>query len=121
MASDRPSSDIVSSLNPNISTAMNEASTETGSARPVMTVERHELRNRNTVKTVSTAPSMSADWTLSTDASTREPASRISFSSTPGGNVFWTSRIFSMTPALTVVVEELVVFLISMPTALLLL
>ena len=39
---------------------MNDASTDTGSARPVMTVERHELRNRNTTSTVSSAPSISA-------------------------------------------------------------
>ena len=39
---------------------MNDASTDTGSARPVMTVERHELRNRKTTSTVSSAPSISA-------------------------------------------------------------
>ena len=60
MASDRPSSDIVFSVKPNASTATNDAMTETGSARPVMTVERHELRNRKTVSTVSSAPSTSA-------------------------------------------------------------
>ena len=60
MASDRPSSDIVFSVKPNASTATNDAMTDTGSARPVMTVERQELRNRKTVSTVSTAPSMSA-------------------------------------------------------------
>ncbi len=84
-----------------------------------MTVERHELRKRNTVKTVSTAPSMSADCTLSTDASTREPASRMSFSSTPGGRSFCSVATLSITAWLTVVVDALVVFLISMPTALL--
>ena len=30
---------------------------EMGSVRPVMTVERHEARNRNTISTVSSAPS----------------------------------------------------------------
>ena len=60
MASDRPSSDIVFSVKPNASTATNEAMTETGSARPVMTVERQEFRNRNTISTVSSAPSTSA-------------------------------------------------------------
>ena len=58
MASDRPSSDIVFSVKPNAHTATNEASTDTGSASPVMTVERHELRNRKTTATVSAAPSM---------------------------------------------------------------
>ena len=67
MASDRPSSDIVFSVKPKAHTAMNEASTETGSARPVMTVERHELRNRNTTSTVSSAPSISASCTSATE------------------------------------------------------
>ena len=53
IASDRPSSDIVFSVKPNASTATNDAITETGSARPVMTVERQEFRKRNTVSTVS--------------------------------------------------------------------
>ena len=53
IASDRPSSDIVFSVKPKTHTATNEASTDTGSARPVMTVERHELRNTNTTSTVS--------------------------------------------------------------------
>ena len=60
MASDRPSSDIVFSVKPNAHTATNDASTDTGSARPVMTVERHEFRNRKTTATVSAAPSISA-------------------------------------------------------------
>ena len=55
----RPSSDIVLSVNPKAQTAMNDASTETGSASPVMTVERQELRNRNTMNTVSSPPSTS--------------------------------------------------------------
>ena len=40
IASERPSSDIMLRVKPNAATAMNDASTETGSARPVMTVER---------------------------------------------------------------------------------
>ena len=60
MASDSPSSDIVFSVKPNAHTATNDASTDTGSARPVMTVERQELRNRNTTATVRAAPSRSA-------------------------------------------------------------
>ena len=85
MASDRPSSDIVFSVKPNAQTATNEASTETGSARPVITVERHELRNRNTTSTVSAAPSISASSTLAhrvLDARRRRRARRAA--STPG-------------------------------------
>ena len=76
MASDRPSSDIVFSVKPNASTATNDAMTDTGSARPVMTVERHEFRKRKTVSTVSAAPSTSAPATLATELATRVPASR---------------------------------------------
>src|SRR5688500_11400646 len=50
IASDRPSSDIVSSLKPSAHTAMNEASTEIGRATPVITVDRHELRKMKTTR-----------------------------------------------------------------------
>jgi hypothetical protein len=46
IASERPSRDMVFRVNPNAHTAMNEASTLTGRARPVITVDRHELRKR---------------------------------------------------------------------------
>ena len=56
---------------------MNDASTDTGSARPVMTVERHEFRNRNTTSTVSSAPSTSASSTFAHRRRRRaSPASR---------------------------------------------
>ena len=88
MASDRPSSDIVFSVKPNAHTAMNDASTETGSARPVMTVERQEFRNRKTTSTVSTAPSSSASCDVADrvlDARRRRRAR--SRSVTPAGSV----------------------------------
>ena len=87
MASERPSSDIVLSVKPNAHTAMNEASTQTGSARPVITVERQEFRNRNTTSTVSGAPSISASSTLRTALPTRSPASWTMSSLAPGGSV----------------------------------
>ena len=95
MASDRPSSDIVFSVKPKAHTATNDASTDTGSARPVMTVERHEFRNRKTTATVSAAPSMSASCTLPTESSTRTPASCTMRSVTPAGSVCWSSAICS--------------------------
>ncbi len=88
MASESPSSDMVLRVNPNAHTAMKLASTETGSARPVMTVERQEFRKRKTTSTVSNAPSSSADCTCSTDCSTRTPASCTVRSVTPAGRVF---------------------------------
>ncbi len=51
--------------------AMKLASTDTGSARPVITVERHEFRKRKTTSTVSSAPSISASCTLATARLTR--------------------------------------------------
>jgi hypothetical protein len=87
MASDSPSSDMVFSVKPYAHTATKLASTDTGSARPVMTVERHELRNRNTTSTVSRAPSISVVWTLETELSTRSPAFCTTRNSTPWGRV----------------------------------
>ena len=58
--------DIVSRLKPSAQTAMKLANTEIGSATPVITVERHEFRNRNTTSTVRTAPRNSASMTLFT-------------------------------------------------------
>jgi hypothetical protein len=81
----RPSSDIVLSVNPKAQTAMNEARTDTGSARPVITVERQLLRNRNTTRTVSSAPSISASSTLRTAAVTRVPELRTTSSVVSAG------------------------------------
>src|SRR5688500_19510412 len=71
--SESPSSDIVLSVKPNTHTATKLASTDTGSARPVITVERHELRNRNTTNTVRSAPTSSDSSTFATEFRTRSP------------------------------------------------
>ena len=47
---------------------MNDEITEIGSVRPVITVERHELRKQNTMRTVSRPPSTSVVCTSSTDS-----------------------------------------------------
>ncbi len=106
MASDSPSSDMVLSVKPYAHTATKLASTDTGSARPVMTVERHEFRNRNTTSTVSSAPSSSVSWTLETELSTRSPAFCTTRNSTPAGSVpaRWISRTRSSTCSETAVV-----------------
>ena len=95
---------MVLSVNPKAHTAMNDAITETGSARPVMTVDLHELRNTNTTSTVRRAPMRSASSTLVTDALTRKPESFTTSILTPGGSVFWISSTFFLTLALTSVV-----------------
>ncbi len=51
------------SVKPNMYTAMKVAITEIGSVSPVMMVLRHECRNRNTMKIVSSAPSMIVTFT----------------------------------------------------------
>ena len=58
-----------------------------GSVRPVMTVERQEFRNRNTISTVSSAPSISVRRTFSTATRIGRAASLIGSSFTPGGQL----------------------------------
>ena len=62
-----------------------------GSVRPVMTVERQELRNKNTISTVSNAPSIRVRRTLSTETRIWREPSVIATSRTPGGSSFSTS------------------------------
>ena len=71
---------------------MKVAITEIGSVSPVMTVLRHDPRNRNTMTTVSSAPSMIVVLTLLTDCSTKSAIAHMNFSSMPGGSCL---RIFS--------------------------
>ena len=105
MASERPSSDMVLSVNPNAHTAMKLASTEIGSARPVMTVERHEFRKMNTTSTVRMAPSISICCTLRTDASTRSPEFCTTSITVPAGSVGVIPATATSTSSLTCVVE----------------
>ncbi len=104
IASERPSSDIVLSVKPNIHSGTNDASALTGRARPVITVERHELRNRNTTSTVSAAPSTSVRCTSATECSTRSPASRTSSMVVPAGSSARSRGNRSFTPFATCVV-----------------
>ncbi len=118
MASESPSSDIVLSVKPKAHTATKLASTDTGSAKPVITVERHELRNRNTTSTVSTAPSTSALCTLFTELVTRCPLFLITVRVAPCGFTTESSvATLLSTASATAVVLYPLVFLISMPTA----
>ena len=71
---------------------MKLASTETGSARPVITVERHELRNRNTTSTVSNAPSEQRLLDVRHGVATRSPASFTMSIFVPFGSVVLSSR-----------------------------
>ena len=104
MASDNPNRDIVLSVKPNAHTAMKLASTDTGNANPVITVERHELRNRNTTSTVSTAPSTRALCTLATEFSTRVPWFFTTSKFAPTGSVGRNSFTRLITASATAVV-----------------
>jgi hypothetical protein len=117
IASESPRRLMVLRVKPKAHTAMKLASTEMGSATPVMTVERQELRKRKTTRTVRAAPSRSASRTLSTEVSTRSPASRTTRRVAPAGMVSWMSRTRSSTASLTEVVLAFVVLVMSMPTA----
>ena len=66
---------------------------EIGSVRPVITVERHEFRNRKTIRMVSNAPSISVRRTFSTATRMGREPSPIGSSRVPGGS--WASSSLS--------------------------
>ena len=101
IARERPISVSTFSVKPNIRIAMNAATTEIGSVRPVMTVERHELRNRNTMNTVSSPPSTSVTCTSSIDSRMNVESSRTICSDTPGGSSGCIFATASRTPSAT--------------------
>ena len=63
---------------------MNEEMTEIGSVRPVMTVERQELRKQKTIRTVRTPPRISVFVTSWTDSRIMTEPSRTTWISTDG-------------------------------------
>jgi hypothetical protein len=117
MASESPSSDMVLSVKPAHHTATKLASTETGSASPVITVDRQEFRKMKTTSTVSSAPSSSASCTCPTLSSTFRPVLRTTSRLTPGGSVFRTRSTRSSTASATCVVLYPLVLTTSMLTA----
>jgi hypothetical protein len=68
MASESPISVSTFSVKFSPRITMNVLITDTGSARPVMTVLRQLFRNRNTISTVSRPPSSSVTCTSSTES-----------------------------------------------------
>jgi len=75
-----------------------------GKVRPVITVERHELRNRNTISTVSSAPSMSVLRTFSTATRIGRDASATGASRRPGGSCADMSASVAASPSTTWIV-----------------
>jgi hypothetical protein len=72
-----------------------------GSVSPVITVLRHEPRNRNTINTVSSAPSISVRFTSFTLSSMLIDESSVTLSCTPGGNCDCRRVTSSRTPCAT--------------------
>ena len=72
-----------------------------GSVRPVITVLRQELRNRNTMRMVSAAPSSSVRLTLFTESRMPLEVSRTISSFTSGGSTRASEAITSRTPSTT--------------------
>ena len=75
IASERPISVSTLSVKPKARMTMKPATTETGSVRPVITVERQEFRNRNTIRTVSRPPISIVTFTSSTDSRMKSESS----------------------------------------------
>ena len=72
-----------------------------GKVRPVITVERQELRNRKTIKMVNSAPSIRVRRTFSTDTRMAREPSTICSSFTPGGNCAFMSVMVFNNPSTT--------------------
>ncbi len=72
--------------------------TAIGSVRPVMIVLRHECRNRNTMSTVRSAPSMIVSLTRFTLASTWSACEYTTLTSTSAGRRALSALIASRTP-----------------------
>jgi len=81
--------------------AMNEAMTEMGRVRPVMTVERQELRKQKTISTVRRAPMTSVLVTSWTESLIITDPSRTSWISTEGGSSLRSSSISLLTASTT--------------------
>ena len=85
------------SVNPNAYSAMNVATTDSGSVRPVITVLRQLCRNRNTISTVRSAPSTIVCLTRFTLRSTASAVELTTSISTSAGR-----RAFSVATACTI-------------------
>ncbi|MBK8230220.1 MAG: hypothetical protein IPK72_06460 [Candidatus Eisenbacteria bacterium] len=88
-------------VNPKAKSAINAAMIETGSVRPVMTVERQELRKVKTTRTVRIAPITIVTSTSSTDSRIQTELSRTIERVVPGGSCAWSSWTLSFTRSAT--------------------
>jgi|GEM_PF-6661841 len=72
-----------------------------GSVSPVITVERHEFRNRNTIRMVSAAPSNSVRLTFATETRIERELSRLTSTRMPGGVTPFASASAFCSPSTT--------------------
>ena len=105
------------SVKPNAAITMKAPNTEIGRARPVITVLRHECRNRKTMAMVSKPPSIIVCWTLLTEFWMPRELSRTMSSLTSTGSDFCSSATAARTPFATSMVLEPWVLTTSMARA----
>ncbi len=117
MASDRPSSDIVFSVKPNAQHGDERGEHRDRQRQAGDDGRAPRVEEQEDDETVSTAPSISASWTLSTESSTRAPASRTIRSVTPGGSASGSLDLLARTSSATAVVLKPFDLMMSMPTA----
>ena len=88
-------------VNPNQFMNKNVPMMEIGNVNPVMTVERHEFKNKNTLHTVSKAPSINVRRTLSTATRMGRELSLTGSRRTLGGNWAFNSASVLFKPSTT--------------------
>ncbi len=102
--SDKAISVIMLMVNPSAYMTRKVPTSAMGRVSPVMTVDRHELRNRNTISTVSTAPSSKVLRTFCTATRIWREPSKMGSSRSPAGNWLCMSAIAFCRPSTTAIV-----------------
>ncbi len=80
---------------------MNEEMTEIGSVRPVMTVDRHELRKMKTIRIVSRPPMIMVSCTSATASRMKTEPSRTRAIVVPAGSSAWSVATSAFTASAT--------------------
>ena len=99
--SDKAMRVIILTVKPNRLMNKNVPITAMGSVNPVMMVERHELRNKNTINMVSKAPSIRVFCTLLTATRMGREPSKMGSRRTPGGSCRRMVSMVSIKPSTT--------------------
>ena len=99
--------------NPATAIANNVPISAIGKVKPVITVLRHEPRNRNTIRTVNAVPSSKVSRTVVSESRTSSALSFITRSITPAGNWALSSANAAFTAAEVATMLALLAALIS--------